>query len=165
MSDNLDHDFASAVLLAPDDPELIEAALKNLLPAHPLPFQVTYHCHDVDVPIPLIYRFDTATRLKLPKGELYASLSGEAYDRTFNLQVEVRLPKTEEVFGYQRIPLVDWPEVTGVAGKQLWGVGWPAAKEAGLELPGSHLRIPLIVAMFNEVYAEDIRKILARLEK
>lgn len=167
MSDNLHHDFAGAVLMAPDDPAHIEQAILALLPGHPQPFKVTLHSHDVDVPIPLIFEFDSTTILQMPAGEMYACLRGEAYDRTFNLRVEVRKYKTEAgVAGeskgtLERIPVVEWPKFDGEEGGALWNVGWQAAKDAGLELPDLSFRPKLIAAMFDSVFAEDLGKILA----
>lgn len=168
MPDNLHHDFAGAVLMAPSDPEHIEVAVKALLPRHPSPFQVIYHSHDVDVPIPLIFEFDSATRLRIPGGEIFANLRGEAYAKTFNLKVEVRKYENqfEPVAGGQketmvRTPIVDWPESDGEAGRAMWNVGWQAAKDAGLELPDISLRYKLIAAMFDAVFEADIIQILA----
>lgn len=115
-----------------------------------------YHHCEVDVPIPLVYEVDSATRLRLPHGELFAQLRGEAYDRRYSLEVDIRLPDAAAPFGYRTSKMVAWSQNVAGAGRNLWIAGWQVADEAGLTLSKSDDRLHLIQSLFAPVFAADI---------
>lgn len=150
---DLHHDHARELLHSRLDIPALNARVAEVLGTERASScQVFAHDFFIDVPIPFVFEVDAYTRARLPNGELYVSLNGEAYDRRYALRVQVR--RAEE--GPWILPL---GQVARDEAHRLWRDGWQAVERAGLVLTSTEERIALLRALLPECFAEDVSAI------